>query len=94
MKRSTIILILASFMLCPILANSQNSGATPKTIAGDLLKLANKIQASQMTRQDRDSISEALASIAGQVQDRYNVGALCDTDCEKKFGVSPRGKKK
>ena len=64
------------------------TGAPPKTIASDLLRLANKIQESQMTKTDRDNLSEQIESLSSFVQTKYNTGALCttDADCTKKFG--------
>lgn len=61
---------------------------SPKQIASDLLKLANKIQSSQMSKPDRDKYSELIEEISAKIVKDYNTGSLCSTDeeCFKKFG--------
>lgn len=76
--------------IIPVIGQSQTKPRTnpsAKTIAEDLLKLSNKIQASQMSKTDRDRISEVIESLSAKIQKDYNTGALCATDseCSKKF---------
>ena len=61
---------------------------TPKQVAVNLLRLANQVGNSQMDKATREKLAEILEQLSAGVQERYNTGALCDTDtaCAKLTG--------
>jgi len=58
---------------------------TPKQVAIALLSMANKVEHSRMTAETRTKLTEILESMSHDVQVKYNIESLCDTDtaCDK-----------
>lgn len=92
MKRNTITitlliacLLLFAFGLSAKAQKTEPKAKTPTAplqLAKDMLRMANRIEASQMREADRNKLADEIEAMAAYIQKEYNTGVLCHTDAE------------
>lgn len=95
-----IVVLIFAFAVLSSIGNAQSlnnfENAKPKEISGDLIRIANKIEASKLSPEDKDMLAMEIEALSAYLQEKYQIGSLCGTDleCFVKFAAKPRPKRK